>query len=347
MFRRFGIRFVLICCLSGLAWGQPAGAVAVFGRDPGALESVGGQLLSARDRLGLTESNVRVLRVNTSRWKPKDYARFGISPEDLPLAAAVRLNAKGFIASVIGYPEFAERRVASADVAADRLLRRWAEATQVRPAEPLVRAMTMHPPSDSVLSMGREILINVQAESGGKATLVSTNGASTPMAEVGGGLYQGIHTVGENEEGPIRLSVQFVSKTGAAEEKPIGHYLAEGWTAPRFLSVLPVGPDVFEVRGAAPPNSVVKAKCHIDMGRFLFIGYPDFDQEWQVQTDANGEFVLPLDLNQSTTRRADITLEAQFSAVAVDPKNEARQTAETQYKTPIRMLNYNLNRGFW
>jgi hypothetical protein len=344
VFRRFASRLVLLCCLGGLAWGEPGGAVAVFGRDPGSLQSLGAELLSARDRLGLDDTKLRVLRVNTSRWTPKDYARFGFTPEDLPLASVVTLNPKGFIARMVGYPDFVERRVVDAPVAADRLLKRWAEAGNVTPAMPLIRATTMYPESDQILVLGHEILVHVQAESGGNATIVTTSGHSAPLREVGAGLYQGIYAVSEGDEGPVRLSVQFVGKNGATEEKPIGHFLAEGFTPPRFLSVLPVGPDVYEVRGSAPPNSIVRAKCHIDMGRFLFIGYPDFDQEWQVQTDANGEFVLPLDLNQATTRRADITLEAQFTAVAVDPKNEARQTPETQFKTPIRMMNYNGNR---
>lgn len=335
--------FFLVLLTAVASWAQDPGAIAIFARDPDLLIEYNARMIEARDRLGLSENQVRVLRVNTARWNAKDYARFGFQQTELPLASVVRLTPKGYVGALVGYPDFVERQIADPGHASERLLRRWADAAgvSVRPAEPLIRVVTMDPPSDSRLGLGREILVNVQAQPGGSATLLSSTNTSVPLPELGAGLYQGRYRVTEKEAAPVQLTVQFVSKDGFTEEKLLGNYLAEGWTAPKFVSVLPIGPDVYQVKGTAPAGALVKARCHIDMGRFLFIGYPDYDEEWQVQADERGEFTFTMDLNQADTRRSDITLEARFTAVASDPQDPTRLTEETQFSTPIRMIQYN------
>lgn len=341
------LRLLWVCFFCWLtcsaAFAQEPGTVALFGQDPKTLIDMNAQMIEVRDRLGLSENQVRILRVNTSRWSAADYARFGFRKEETPLASLVHLTPKGYVQDLVGYPEFVERQVSDVPAASERLLRRWAEAARltVRPPDSMIHVATMDPPADASLGLGREILVTVQAQPGGTASVISSGNVSEPLPELGAGLYQGRYRVTEKEPGPVTLTVHFANRDGFTEEKLLGNYVAEGWTAPQFVSVLPVGPDVYQVKGRAPAGAVVRAKCHIDMGRFLFIGYPDYDEQWEVQADENGEFQFTMDLNQADTRRSDITLEAKFTAVAVDPQDEQRITEETQFSTPIRMLNTN------
>jgi hypothetical protein len=336
---------LFLWCLGLVSWSvaaEPARAViAVVAADGPTLDTLSGELMAARDRLGLSDKQVWLSRVATQGWKLKQYQGLGIRASDLPMVALARLNAKGKVVALVGYPDLVERSIAQPKVSAERLLRHWAESNNVvvQPTAPLIRAATMSPEPTHPFPIGAEILLTVQAATPGIVQVNSASNRSVTLPELGGGLYQGKYVVSEEEKGDVALMAHFVGSQGQQADFPIGVFQAIGWVPPQFISVNPLGGDVYQVRGTAPPGSLVKARCHIDMGRFLFVGYPDFDGEWTVQTDRNGEFTFNLDLNQSETRRNG-ELEAEFTAYAENPNKPEQRTEETKFIGKVRMINY-------
>jgi hypothetical protein len=340
---------VLVLCSLSLpctnAMAEPTRAVvAVLAGDAPTLDTLSAELIAARDRIGLKENQVLISRVLTQRWKTVNYKGLGIKNSDLPMVALARLNAQGKVVSLIGYPDFAERAVAQPKASAERLLRHWAETSSVvvQPVLPLIRAATLSPEPTHPFPIGAEILVTVQAAGSGIMQVNSASNHTVTLPEVGGGLYQGKYVVAEDEQGDVALMAHFVGSQGEVADYPIGVFKAVGWVPPSFVSLNPLGGDVYQVRGTAPPGSIVKVKCHIDMGRFLFVGYPDYDAEWNVQTESNGQFTFNMDLNQSETRRNG-ELDAQFTAYAEHPTKPEQRTEEIQYTGKVRMINYTRN----
>ena len=337
---------ILVLCALTLAspplMAEPAHAIlAVVAADSPTLETLSRELLATRDRIGLSQEQVTISRVLTQRWKPSYYKGLGIKVSDLPMLALARTNAKGKVVALIGYPDFVERSIADPGPSAERILRRWAEANgvAVQPAQPLVRAASMSPEPGQPFPIGSNILLTVQAASGGTVVVNSASNRTVTLPELGGGLYQGNYTVSAEEQGDVALMVHFVGSRGEETDYPLGVFQAMGWVPPKILSINPLGGDVYQIRGSAPPGSVVKAKCHIDMGRFLFMGYPDYDGEWTVSADERGEFAFNLDLNQAETRRNG-DLEAQFTAYAENPDKPEQRTEEIQFNSTVRMATY-------
>ncbi len=333
----------LFCCfllLTSSALAQtPRGVLLVITRERAAAERLSAQLIAARDRAHLSENQLEVRRVLAQGWSPRRYQELGILARDLPLAGVGRYSGSGKLLGLVGYPDFVEKQIQDGPATADRLVQRWAEANGVatQPAQPLIRAITVVPELKEPLPIGSEVLVTVQAESGGTTLLNSSSNRTLTLPEAGGGLYQGKYVVQPEEKGDIALSAHFSSAKGAIEEKPVGHFEAIGWVAPQITAVDALGNDVYRVSGTAPPHALVKVKCHIDMGRFLFIGYRDYDADWTVQADEKGVFAFPMDLNQSETRRSDIELEARFTLYAQNPENETERTAYSQFTSKVRM----------
>lgn len=333
----------LFCCLlllTSTAWAQmPRGVLLVIARDRAAAESLSAQLIAARDRAHLSENQLEVRRVLAQGWSPRRFQELGILARDLPLAGVARYNASGKLLGLVGYPDFVERQIQDPAATGDRLVHRWADANGVatQPAQPLIRAITVVPELKDPLPIGAEVLVSVQAESGGTTLLNSSSNRTLTLPEAGGGLYQGKYVVQPEEKGDIALIAHFSSAKGATEDKPVGHFEAIGWVPPQVTGIEALGNDIYRVSGTAPPQALVKAKCHIDMGRFLFIGYSDYNQDWTVQADDKGLFAFNMDLNQSETRRSDIDLEARFTLYAQNPENEAERTADSEFTGKVRM----------
>ncbi|MFN8614008.1 MAG: hypothetical protein U0931_41130, partial [Vulcanimicrobiota bacterium] len=287
----------------------------------------------------LSENQLEVRRILVQGWSPQRYRELGFKPADLPLEGLGRFSSSGRFLGLVGYPDFVERRVGDAESSSDRLVRRWAEANGValEPPQPLIRAVTVVPEIKEPLPIGAELLVSVQAESGGTVLINSSSNRSLTLPEAGGGLYQGIYRVNPDEKGDIALVAHFSNAKGASQDMPVGHFQAIGWTSPQIVSVESTGNDIYRVSGSAPPGSLVKVKCHIDMGRFLFIGYTDYDREWSVRADEKGQFGFNMDLNQAETRRSGMDLEAKFTLYAQNPDNEQERTEETAYSTNVRM----------
>ena len=311
----------------------------VLARDRAGAESLSAQLIGARDRAHLSENQLEVRRVLVQGWSSKRYQELGIQARDLPLAGVGRYSPSGKLLGLVGYPDFVEKRVQDPAASGDRLVQRWAEANGITNAspQPLIRAVTVVPELKDPLPIGAEVLVSVQAESGGTVLLNSSSNRSLTLPEAGGGLYQGKYVVSPEEKGDIALFAHFSNAKGASEDKPVGHFEAIGWVAPQITAIDALGNDIYRVSGTAPPLALVKAKCHIDMGRFLFIGYSDYDAEWTVQANEKGLFAFNMDLNQSETRRSDIDLEAKFTLYAQNPENEQERTADSQFTSKVRM----------
>lgn len=332
--------FILCLLLSNLALAQsPRGVMVVLANDRGTAQSLSEQLIAARDRAHLSENQLQVRRILAQGWSPARFRELGLSPADLPLEGLARYSSSGRFLGLVGYPDFVERKVQDATSSGDRLVRRWAEANSVavQPPQPLIRAVTVLPELKDPLPIGAELLVTVQAESGGTLLINSSSNRSLTLPEVGGGLYQGFYKVNPDEKGDIALIAHYSNAQGASEDKPVGHFQAIGWTAPQIRSVEPTGNDIYRVSGTAPPGALVKVKCHIDMGRFLFIGYTDYDHEWNVKANEQGQFAFNMDLNQAETRRSGMDLEAKFTLSAQNPDNEQERTEETAYTATVRM----------
>ncbi|MBS2038058.1 hypothetical protein JST97_23940 [bacterium] len=335
------MRAIILCLfLSSLALAQsPRGVVVVLAIDRATAQSLSEQLIAARDRAHLSENQLEVRRVLVQGWSPARYRELGLNPSDLPLEGLARYSTNGRLLGLVGYPDFVERKVQDGASSGERLVQRWAEANGLatQPPQPLIRAVTVVPELKEPLPIGAELLVSVQAESGGNVLINSSSNRSLTLPEAGGGLYQGFYKVNPDEKGDIALIAHFSNARGASEDKPVGHFQAIGWTSPQILSVEPTGNDIYRVSGTAPPGALVKVKCHIDMGRFLFIGYTDYDHEWTVRANEQGQFGFNMDLNQAETRRSGMDLEAQFTLYAQDPNNEQQRTEETAYSTKVRM----------
>ncbi|MBX3167053.1 MAG: hypothetical protein KF760_06565 [Candidatus Eremiobacteraeota bacterium] len=333
----------LFCCLllltSTVLAQSPRGVLLVVARDRAGAESLSTQLIAARDRAHLSENQLQVRRVLAQGWSPRRYQELGILARDLPLAGVARYSGSGKLLGLVGYPDFVEKQVSDPVASGDRLVKRWAEANGValQPPLPLIRAVTVVPELNEPLPIGAEVLVTVQAESGGTTLLNSSSNRTLTLPEAGGGLYQGEYVVQPEEKGDIALIAHFSSARGVSEDKPVGHFQAIGWVPPQITAIEALGSDIYRVSGTAPPRALVKAKCHIDMGRFLFIGYSDYDADWSVQADDKGVFAFNMDLNQSETRRSDIDLEARFTLYAQNPDNEAERTADTEFTGKVRM----------
>lgn len=308
-------------------------------RDRSGAENLSTQLIAARDRAHLSENQLQVRRVLAQGWSPKRFQELGILAADLPMAGVGRYSSSGKLLGLVGYPDFVEKKVSDAAGSSDRLVQRWAEANGValQPPQPLIRAVTVVPELQEPLAIGAEVLVSVQAESGGTVLLNSSSNRSLTLPEAGGGLYQGKYVVQPEEKGDIALYAHFTNTRGVSEDKPVGHFQAIGWVPPQITSVESLGNDVYRVSGTAPPRALVKARCHIDMGRFLFVGYSDYDAEWTAQADDKGAFAFNMDLNKSETRRSDIDLEAKFTLYAQNPDNEAERTADSEFSSTVRM----------
>lgn len=330
--------FLLLLTSTVLAQ-SPRGILVVVARDRAGAESLSAQLIAARDRAHLSENQLQVRRVVAQGWGPKRYQELGILARDLPLAGVGRYGAGGKWSGLVGYPDFVEKQISDPVTSGDRLVQRWAEANGValQPPQPLIRAVTVVPDLSEPLPIGAEVLVTVQAESGGTTLLNSSSNRTLTLPEAGGGLYQGTYVVQPDEKGDIALIAHFSNAKGASEDKPVGHFQAIGWVPPQITSIDALGNDIYRVSGTAPPQALVKARCHIDMGRFLFIGYSDYDAEWAVQADSKGVFAFNMDLNRSETRRSDIDLEARFTLYAQNPENEAERTADSEFTGTVRM----------
>ena len=318
---------------------SPKAILVVLTRDRPSAVSLSGDLIGARDRAHLSENQLEVRRLLVQGWSPQRFKQLGIAERDLPLAGLARYSPSGKFLGLVGYPDFVERRVSDGPGSGDRLVRRWADANGValEPPQPLIRAVTVVPELKEPLPIGAELLVSVQAESGGTVLINSSSNRSVTLPEAGGGLYQGKYVVNPDEKGDVALIAHYTNARGASEDKAVGHFQAVGWIAPQILAVNPIGNDIYQVSGTAPPGSLVKVKCHIDMGRFLFIGYSDYDQQWMAQTDDKGHFSFNMDLNQAETRRSGIDLEAQFTLYAQNPDNEQERTEEVQFSSTVRM----------
>lgn len=318
---------------------SPRGILVVLARDRAGAESLSAQMIAARDRAHLSENQLEVRRVLAQGWSARRYQELGILARDLPLAGVGRYNGSGKLMGLVGYPDFVEKRIQDGSGSGDRLVQRWAEANGVatRPVQPLIRAVTVVPELTEPLPIGAEVLVTVQAESGGTTLLNSSSNRTLTLPEAGGGLYQGKYVVQPEEKGDIALIAHFSNAKGDSEDKPVGHFQAIGWVAPQITAIEALGNDIYRVSGTAPPHALVKAKCHIDMGRFLFIGYSDYDANWEVQADDKGRFAFNMDLNQSETRRSDIDLEARFTLYAQNPDHELERTADTEFTGKVRM----------
>ena len=327
--------FCLLLSASVLAQ-SPRAILVVVARDREAAQNLSAQLIAARDRAHLSENQLEVRRVLAQSWSPKRFHELGIAGGDLPLAGVGRYNAKGQLLGLVGYPDFVEKRISDPTGSGDRLVQRWAEANGVA-AQPLIRAVTVVPELKDPLPIGAEVLVTVQAESGGTTLINSSSNRTLTLPEAGGGLYQGKYVVQPEERGDIALFAHFSNAKGASEDKPVGHFQAIGWVAPQITAIESQGNDIYRVTGTAPARALVKAKCHIDMGRFLFVGYTDYDAEWSVQADDKGTFTFNLDLNKSETRRSDIELEAKFTLYAQNPDNEQERTADSEFTGNVRM----------
>jgi len=348
MGRQVGLLAVSFLFLTGLAMAEPA-TVVVLAADAPTAETLTRELISTRERLGLKEDQLGITRLITGAWKPAQYRALGIHPEDLPMTALARLNARGKVVALVGYPDFVERNIAQPLASSERLVRRWAEAHQLAsqppaPPQPLIRAGSLNPePGPQPIACGSEVLVTVQAVSPGCVNVSTSSQRVVPLADLGGGLYQGKYRVSAEEQGEVSLLAQYAGPQGETAEFPLGVFKVAAWSAPQIVSVNALGGDVYQVRGTAPPGSLVRARCHIDMGRFLFVGYPDFDGEWSVQADDRGEFTFNLDLNQAETRRAG-DLDAEFTLYAENPQNPQQRTEESQHVSQVRMAyqrNYN------
>lgn len=335
------MRSLIFCLfLTSLVWAQaPRGVVVVLANDRTTAERLSEQLIAARDRAHISENQLQVRRILSQGWSPKRFAELGLKSSDLPLEGLGRYSGNGRFLGLVGYPDFVERQVSDANISGDRLVRRWAEANGValEPPQPLIRAVTVLPEIKEPLPIGAELLVSVQAQSGGSVLINSSSNRSVTLPEAGGGLYQGVYKVNPDEKGDIALIAHFSDAKGVSEDKAVGHFQAIGWTSPQILSVDATGNDIYRVSGTAPPGALVKVKCHIDMGRFLFVGYTDYDQEWTVQADPKGQFAFNMDLNQAETRRSGIDLEAKFTLYAQNPDNEQERTEETAYSSTVRM----------
>ena len=329
-----------LVCIAGVSFAEPRKAIlVVVTRDRSLADTLASDLIGARDRAHISENQLEVRRLLVQGWSPQRFKQLGIAPQDLPLAAVARYSPSGKFLGLVGYPDFVERRVVDGGGSGDRLVRRWAEANAVavEPVQPLIRAITVVPELKDPLPIGAEFLVSVQAESGGSLLINSSSNRSVTLPEAGGGLYQGTYVVNPDEKGDVALIAHYSNAKGASEDKAVGHFQAVGWVAPQIIALNPIGNDIYQVRGTAPPGSLVKVKCHIDMGRFLFIGYSDYDQEWTAQTDDKGQFSFNMDLNQAETRRSGIDLEAKFSLYAQNPDNEKERTEEVQFSSTVRM----------
>jgi len=338
---------LVLCSLvwfGGVSSAEPPKAIlVVLTKDKPSAESLSSDLIAARDRAHISENQLQVRRMLVQGWSPQRFQQLGISERDLPLAGVARYSPSGKFLGVVGYPDFVERRVSDGPGSSDRLVRRWADANAVamEPAQPLIRATTVVPELKDPLPIGAEFLVSVQAESGGVVLLNSSSNRSVTLPEAGGGLYQGMYVVNPDEKGDIALIAHYSNAKGASQDKPVGHFQAIGWVAPQITAVNPIGADIYQVIGSAPPGSLVNVKCHIDMGRFLFIGYSDYDQEWTAQTDDKGQFAFNMDLKQAETRRSGIDLEAKFTLYAQNPENEKERTDEVQFSSTVRMTYQN------
>ena len=344
MFRWSALSLCSLVWFAGVGLAQPNKAIlVVLTRDRTGAESLSSQLVAARDRAHISENQLEVRRVLVQGWSPQHFKQLGIAARDLPLAGVGRYSSSGQFLGLVGYPDFVERRVSDGPSSGDRLVRRWAEANAVavEPPQPLIRATTVVPELKDPLPIGAEFLVSVQAESGGTVLVNSSSNRSVTLPEAGGGLYQGKYVVNPDEKGDIALIAHYSNAKGISEDKPVGHFQAIGWVAPQITAVNPIGNDIYQISGSAPPGSLVRAKCHIDMGRFLFIGYSDYDQEWTAQTDGKGQFSFNMDLNQAPTRRSGIDLEAKFTLYAQNPDNEQERTEEVQFSSTVRMTYQN------
>ena len=352
-FRAWGWLLLTIClwlpCQARQRIMKTGGTVlAVVALDPTSLEENARLLIEARDQAGVSENQVRVVRFLAASWTPAEFQRLKLTRQDLPLLAVARLDGGGKIASLVGWPDFVERKVSDGVKSSGRVVRRWADfagveltASKEPPADqPLILTGTYSPNSDAPLRAGAEILITVQAQPGGHTEIITTPANKVAIPEIGPGLYQGKYVVSIKDEGTVPLSMHFTSADQHEETKPLGSFRAEGFFPPRILGLNPAGPNLYNVIGQAPSLSTVHIKCHIDMGSFLFVGLPDYDNEWNVVTNPDGRFEFIMDLTLGGTSRTDTNLDALFTSFATDPDDPKRRTAETQYTGKVQMSVY-------
>ena len=191
---------------------SPRGILVVLARDRAGAESLSAQMIAARDRAHLSENQLEVRRVLAQGWSARRYQELGILARDLPLAGVGRYNGSGKLMGLVGYPDFVEKRIQDGSGSGDRLVQRWAEANGVatRPVQPLIRAVTVVPELTEPLPIGAEVLVTVQAESGGTTLLNSSSNRTLTLPEAGGGLYQGKYVVQPEEKGDIALIAETI-----------------------------------------------------------------------------------------------------------------------------------------
>lgn len=358
---RINFLMTVLCCLgplllfSGAVQAQQPSVhwtVVVMARDQETLGRLKRALIVSRERARLSEND---LSVSAQIFGPhsKKLSK-QLKESDLPLMALATCNAAGEQLHLIDFPGQAVAKIDGSEAglsqASERMLKSFRQLTgqpqastpeTTTPAEVLeVRGFSIEPPITQPVTVGSSLLITLQTFPGSSVAVVSPSRTGDPVSllEVDPGTYQGKWLVTELEPAPVSL-VAHVSHNGRECGKQLGSYRSAGWSSPRFLSVSPAGPDLYEVVGTAPPLAQVDIKCHIDMGRFLFIGFPDYDNEWTVAADKDGRFSFVLDLSVGGTRREDLLLDAQFSAVATQVSS-GRKSSETQFTAKVRMYNY-------
>lgn len=283
---------------------------------------------------------------------PELWRQYPVKLEQLPLLALAKVDSTGNIFQLVGYPELAElapslKSEAAVRAASSRMGRRYQEL--------LAGEQPQNGPQSSVLEIrgcslqasrpephlcGTQLAVSLQASP--QATVDVYDQAdptkTVSLMETGPGLYEGAWTLRELQARTTTL-VARVSRQGQSQQKVLGTYQTLGWIAPKILSVNPSGPDLYQVSGMAPPFSQVEVRCHVDMGRFLFVGYPDYDNNWTVQADKDGQFGFVMDLSLGGTRRDDIVLTAQFAATTCDI-HSGRRSETSEFSANVRMYSY-------
>jgi hypothetical protein len=331
--------------------------ILILARDQATLASVKRAMIVSRERAKLSEND---LSVSTRIFSPSSKKLSNqLKESDLPLMALATCNASGEQLRLIDFPGQAVSKITLSESdlnqASEKMLQSFQKLTghqqsagtavnvpELTPSgEQLeVRGFAIDPPTTQPVSVGSLLQITLQTSPGSSVMVGSSSrpGATVSLLEVDPGTYQGKWPVTELEPSPVSLFAH-VSHKGQECEKLLGTYQSAGWNAPRFLSVTPAGPDLYEVVGSAPPLAQVDVTCHIDMGRFLFIGFPDYDNQWTVAADNDGRFSFVLDLSVGGTRREDLLLDAQFSAIATQVQT-GRKSSESQFTAKVRMYNY-------